>query len=138
MRQTKVYFNIGGGNGFLQVLKLAWNFFVMGATLYVAARFFPESVSIDSTKTLIIATLLLWVVTALVAIAIILVMAVAASGGNVILMVVSLVALFFSRIFALMILSAKLAGFTITGGWTYLILALVMGIFTVGNKNTQN
>lgn len=118
-----------------------WNLFVTGLCLWAAARLFPDVVQIDGLSTVVIATLLLYVVTTIVCITVMLLLfgilfAGAAGYWNpialtVITIVVVIIIAIFTEVIALGILTRYLPGFAIIGFWPKAGIAFVNSIVTV-------
>lgn len=117
------------------------NIFIQFAIFFVAARYFGEYIVIAGTKETIITTLL-WVVSgyAIMGICLLcLVPALAGSVGRIIAAAAMVTVLFLSSPIRLYFLNRWYNGFTINGGFlVYLILSIVLSIFSIGDAKKDN
>ena len=119
-------------------MKQILNFIITGVILYLAAKFYPAAVQIADTKSLILATVLLFIAEIIVVIAIFIMMAVSFFSGNWGGIVVGAIAICFAEIIALTLVSEWIPGITITGFWTKFILAFVLSVFRIPEKNNND
>ena len=105
------------------------NFIIDGFILWTASKLFPQTVQIDGFGALVLTTFLLTIVTLVVGLLCILIMIIGAAFDNAIWSIVGFVALLFSSIIAMTVLSNNLGGFNIVGFWPKLLLSLAMSLF---------
>lgn len=110
------------------------NFIITGFILWIAAKFFPPYVQIDGFGTLIIATILLWIIEVVLAGLILLLLAAAAALESGLLAVICIIVLLFADIIAFSVLSAKLPGFAVNGFWTKAVLSLCCSVLTISKS----
>lgn len=111
------------------------NFVIDGLILWAASKLFPQTVQIDGFGTLVLATLLLTVIAVIVGLLCVLVAAIGAACDNAIWLIIGFVALLFSGVIAMTILSNNLGGFNIIGFWPKVLLSLVMSLFELRSPN---
>ena len=91
------------------------NFIITGVILWIAAKFFPPYVQIDSFGTLILATFLLWIIELVIAAICLLLGAAGAALESIFLIIACIAIILFADVIAFSVLSAKLAGFMVNG-----------------------
>lgn len=111
------------------------NFIITGVILYLASVYFSSVVRIADTKSLILATILLFVAEIIVVIIIFIMMAVSFFSGNLAGVIASIFAIFFAEIIALSLVSAWLPGVEIVGFWTKFMLAFLLSVFRIPEKH---
>ena len=119
-------------------MKQIANFLLAGIVLWLAALWFPAYVGIADFKTLVIATILLFVAEIIVVIGIFIVIVVMALMSNWTGVITGVVAVFFAEIIALSLLDAWMPGLTIVGFWTKFLLAVALSIFRIPDTNQNN
>lgn len=102
--------------------------FIEGIILWVASRLFPSIVHIDSTFTLVMVTLLLWLVAVIIRIGCVVVGTIGLFSGNLAMVFLSVTAALFANVFALVYLSNHLSGFEVVGLFPAMLLALCFSI----------
>lgn len=107
------------------------NLIITGVILYLASIFFSDVVQIADTKSLILATLLIFVAEIVVVVVVFIMVAVSVFSGNVAGVVASIFAICFVEIIALSLVSAWVPGVTIVGFWTKFILAFALSVFRI-------
>ena len=108
------------------MLKNIINFLVILGLFFVGNKYFPEHVHVQDTKTLIIATLTMFIVGILAAYTVVLLCIIIPLIGC-----LSAVAPIFIVPIQLMLTSYYIEGFEINGFWTYIFLWIVISIFAV-------
>lgn len=114
------------------------NFFVTMLILFLASRWFPAHVQIDGFGALALTTLLLWLVGTLVALAFTGVMVIGAVFDSMAWIAVSVIGLLCSNVIAILILSALMTTFTVSGFWAALLLSLCMSLFTFSEPSRND
>lgn len=114
-----------------------FNFLVTLAVLWIGSTFFSEYIQIRDTKTLIIATIFMfvigWVFNILVSLSALLM----PIGIGCITIIPLILAAFILTPIKLVLLSRYLDGFMINGFWAYLALTAILSIFTIGSSNSS-
>ena len=105
------------------------NFVIDGLVLWAASKLFPQVVQIDGFGTLVLVTFLLAVVAVIVAALCVLVAAIGVAFDNTLWLIIGFIALLFSSVIAMTILSNNLNGFMVVGFWPKVLLSLVMYLF---------
>ena len=116
-------------------MKQIANFFITGIVLWLAATFFPQFVRVDNFKTLVLASILLFVAEVLVLLfffALIVSAALAQYWAGVL---VGTLFVFFAEIAALSLLDAWLPGLNIFGFWPKFLLAFALSVFRIQDNN---
>ena len=111
------------------------NFFIVGLILWISTHAFPEYVQIDGGSTLILATLLFFVVTALVILGIVFVVIVVLDDLPTMAFVTLIVAMLLGGPIALTILSKYLNGFNVVGFWPKVLISFACAFFTISTKH---
>lgn len=110
------------------------NFFVIAALFFLGNKYYPEFIYAQDTKTLIIATLTMFVIGIVAAIVVLILCIVVPPIG-----LISIIAMIFIVPIQLMLTSHFIDGFEINGFWTYALLTFVISMFTVRVKvDTEN
>ncbi len=104
------------------------NLIVDGVVLFAASKIAPNVVQIDGFGTLVLATILLAIVTVGVALVCAAVAGIGAVCGNAIWAIVGIVAVFFSGIIAMALLSNWLPGFAIIGFWPKALISICFAL----------
>lgn len=102
------------------------NFFVILALFFIGSKYFPEHIYAQDTKTLIIATLTMFIVGIIAGIIVIGLLAIVPPIGC-----LAAIALIFIVPIELILTSHYINGFEINGFWTYVFLTLVISLFSV-------
>ena len=110
------------------------NLIIDGLILWAGTKIAPEVVQIDGFGTLVLVTILLTIVTALVALGCALTAGIGAACDNIVWTIIGVVAIFFSGIIAMSLLSNWLPGFNIVGFWPKAIIAICFSIFELSSK----
>ena len=108
---------------------------------WVGSTYFHNYITIDSTTTLIVASLLMFAISYLVSfvvIAICVAIAVESTLATIVLLLMFPFLIILTPI-KLYLLSTYLEGFKIYGGfWTYLVLTIIFGMFTISDSSSKN
>lgn len=111
------------------------NVLIQFAIFWIATTYFGEYVVIAGTKEIVITTLL-WVISgyAIIAVCLLCILpAVAGNFGKIIAMAAVVTIAILSSPIRLYFMNCWYDGFTIKGGfWVYLVLSVVLSIFTIG------
>ena len=118
-------------------MKQIANFFITGIVLWVAAWLFPQYVKIDGFRTLVLASLLLFVAEVVVLIAFFALITSAALAQFWAGVLVGILFIFFAEIAVLSLLDAWLPGISIIGFWPKFCLAFALSVFRL-QDNPQN
>ena len=110
-------------------MRTVLNLVISGFVLWAASRLFPATVQIDSMGTLVLTTILLWVVSLIIWLLCILVMGIGAIFENAIWVIIGFILLLFSEVIAMTILSNNLDGFMIVGFWPKVLLSICFSLF---------
>ncbi|MBE1442277.1 phage holin family protein [Paenibacillus sp. OAS669] len=114
------------------------NFLVTLLVFWIGNEYFHQYVAIKDTKTLIIASVLMFVISLLFSLAMVLsVLLITVGIGCLTTPALMLVSLILTPI-KLWLLDKYLYGFEIHGFWTYVILTLVLSLFTVKVKHKKD
>lgn len=115
------------------------NFFITGVVLWAAARLFPDYVQINGWSTLVLATLLIYVIGTLLALAAAVVaLAVAFLSDNIAATLIVGVAIFaLVQLLTLVLLDRFLSGFTVVGFWPKVLLATAISALTISAPKQQ-
>ncbi|MBQ9018642.1 phage holin family protein [Candidatus Saccharibacteria bacterium] len=111
------------------------NFVIDGLILWAASKLSPHTVQIDSFGTLVLATFLLTVIAVIVGLLCILIAEIGMACDNALWLIFGFVALLFSDVIAMAILSNSLGGFNIVGFWPKVLLSFVMFLFELSSPN---
>lgn len=110
------------------------NFFLTLLVLWAGSHFFSSNISINSTQTLILATILMFGMTIIYGI----IMLVSAALTPVLVgclpLIISVILSPFLNLIELILLNKYLPGFHIYGTWTYILLTIIMMIFSIEIK----
>ena len=116
------------------------NLFISGFIIWGASKLLPERVFIKDFKTLIMVTILLWILTIIINVIGFLMM-----GGGLFLdgcgcswLIAGSIIMAFSKIIALHTLNAYMVNFTITNFWLEVIIAILCSIFTISPPTRSN
>lgn len=117
-------------------MKKIINFALALLIFWCASHWFGDYVQIDGIEGLILTTLIWWISGyAIMAICILcLVPALAGNFGKVVAMAAIVTIIIFSSVIRLYLMQRFYSGFAINGGWTYILLALTLSIFSLGEK----
>ena len=105
------------------------NLIIDGLILWAASKIAPDVVQISGFGTLVLATILLTVVTVAVGLLCIGVAGIGVACDNVLWAIIGVVAVFFSGIIAMALLSSWLPGFAIIGFWPKVLISLCCSLF---------
>ena len=105
------------------------NLVIGGLVLWAASRLFPATVQIDGTGTLILATVLIWVVSFVIGLLCLLIMGIGAVLENWLWVIIGIILVLFSEVIAMTILSNHLNGFMIVGSWPKVLLSICFSLF---------
>ncbi len=114
------------------------NFIITFVILWIAAYFFPNVVHVDSIRTLIIATLLLFLAEAVVVIILFIATIFSIMMLDWYAIIGTIIGIFFAEILALSLLSAWIPGFYIVGFWPKMLLALAFSIFRIPSNQSND
>ena len=117
------------------------NIVLIGFILWLASWLFPQTVQIDSMRTLVLATILLWLITAIIRIISVILVAVGVVNGNVIgviIAIASFVCILFASVIGLVLLSNHLDGFMVYGFLPKILLAICFSIFSLRLPSRDN
>lgn len=113
------------------------NLVVTFAVFWVGSQYFSEYLSISDTKTLIIATVFMFVIGYIFRLSFLLSVLTIPLGIGCLTTII----LFFAAIvltpIKLWLLDKYLTGFAIHGFWTYVVITVVLGIFSIKAKTTK-
>lgn len=110
------------------------NLIIDGLILFAGSKIAPAVIQIDSTGTLIWATVLLTVVTTAVGLLCLAVAGIGVAFDNVAWMIIGVVAVFFSGIIALTLLSSWLPGFAVIGFWPKALICVACSVFELSRS----
>ena len=113
------------------------NLIIDGLILWAASKIAPDVVQISGFGTLVLATILLTVVTALVGLICIAVAGIGVACDNVLWAIIGVVAVFFSSIIAMALLSSWLPGFAIIGFWPKALIAICCSLFELSKPKND-
>ncbi len=105
------------------------NLLIDGLILWAGSKLAPEVVQISGFGTLVLATILLTVVTYAVGFLCVAVAGIGMACNNVLWAIIGLVAIFFSNIIAMALLSSWLPGFAIIGFWPKALISICCSLF---------
>ena len=105
------------------------NLVIGGLVLWAASRLFPATVQIDGTRTLILATVLIWVVSLDIGLLCLLIMRIGAVFENWLWVIIGIILVLFSEVIAMTILSNHLNGFMVVGFWPKVLLSICFSLF---------
>ncbi len=110
------------------------NLFISGLVIWGASKIFPNDVIVKDLGTLVLVTILLWLTTLLINIVASFMMTggFLLSGFDFGFLIMGVIIMSFSKVFALYILDISIANFAIKGFWLKLLIALLCSIFTIG------
>ena len=112
------------------------NFILTGAVLFFAALAFPDCVIISDTKTLLFATVFLFIAKVIVAVLLIFSLATSLLAGSIDGFFISMCSIAFADIFAIKLVDHWLPGFAVRGGfWPILMLAFALTLVQIPNEN---
>lgn len=122
-------------------MRTAINLIIHGVIIWAAWQLFPEIVQIDSMRTLIIATLLLWLISLAIGIGCLLIMGAGFVLDSAAWVIIGLIIVFVMVIFAdvigMYILSGNLEGFAVAGFWPKVLLSLCLSLFSTGSTKHE-
>lgn len=110
------------------------NLFIDGLILWAGSQLAPGVIQISGIGTLILATILIWLISALVRGVSMLVTGVGITCDSIVWTGVGIIAVLFADILAMAILSNVLAGFMIVGFWPKVLLAICFSIFELSSE----
>ncbi|WP_158606565.1 phage holin family protein [Paenibacillus ginsengarvi] len=114
------------------------NFIVTLVVFWVGSQYFNQYIAIADTKTLIIASILMFVISFLFSLAVVFsVMLITVGIGCLTTPALILASVVLTPI-KLWLLDKYLNGFEVHGFWTYVILTIVLSIFTVKVKSKRD
>lgn len=102
------------------------NFFIIASLFFLGSKYYPEHIFAQDNKTLIIATLAMFIIGILIAYAVVFLCIIIPPIGC-----LSAFALIFIVPIELMLTSYCIEGFEINGFWTYMFLWVVISIFSI-------
>ena len=111
------------------------NLIIDGLILWAGTKIAPDVVQIEGTGTLILATVLLTVITTVVALVCVAIMGIGAACENVTWTIIGLVAVFFSNVIAMWLLSMWLPGFAIVGFWPKVLISICCSLLELSRKS---
>lgn len=114
------------------------NFLATFAVLWIGSTFFGEYIQIQDIKTLIIATIFMFVIDWIFSILVGLSALLIPIGIGCITIIPLILAAFVLTPIKLMLLSKYLGGFMINGFWTYLALTVILSIFNIDSNSSSN
>lgn len=114
------------------------NIVIRGFILWVASLLFPETFQINDMRTLVLATVLLWVVSLIIELLCALAMGAGIALDNVIIVICGLTLLLFSEVITMTILSNNLDGFMIVGFWPKVLLSICYSMLFLGTPSDTN
>ena len=118
-------------------MKTILNFFLILLVFYIGNKCFPEYIYIEDTKTLIIATLFMFVLSWLYGLLLLTsVLSIIAFVGCLTTPILILFGIFLTPI-KLLLLTNFLPGFTIHGFWTYVLLTVCLSIFSFSTSKSK-
>ena len=117
-------------------MKAALSLIIHGVILWAASCLFPDIVQIDSTATLILATILIWLISFVIGIICLLIIGVGAIFDSPVWLIIGIVVLFVMIVFAdvigMTIIGDYLDGFMVVGFWPKVLLSICFSIFSTG------
>lgn len=119
-------------------MRIIINLFLHGLVLWAAWQLFPDTVQIDGFGTLVLVTILLWVISLIIGLIAALLLGLSTMigiNGGLVTATVGIITciglLLFADIISLDFLSCHLAGFTIVGFWPKVLLAILLSVFSI-------
>ncbi|MFC4966596.1 phage holin family protein [Paenibacillus sp. GCM10023248] len=113
------------------------NALITFAVFWVSSNYFSEHVHIDSTKTMILATCFMVVISYLFTwLFVISLLAISVGVGCVTSVILFIIGLVLTPV-KLLLLSAYLPGFEVSGFWTYVILTVILSVFKIRSRTKQ-
>lgn len=119
------------------------NLFLHGLILWAAWQLFPDTVQIDGFGTLVLVTLLLWVISLVIGLIAILIfgLSVLIGAGDGLAALISAIVgivlcfglLLFADVIGLDFLSHQVQGFMVVGFWPKVLLAILFSVFSIGS-----
>jgi len=113
------------------------NLLLTGVVFWVGNEYFNEYISILDTKTLIIATLLMFGIGYLFSWLMLISMTSIVVGIGCITTPILFLAIFILTPIKLLLLDKYLVGFNINGFWTYILLTIALSIFSISVKTNR-
>ncbi|WP_179280982.1 phage holin family protein [Paenibacillus sp. XY044] len=114
------------------------NFLVTFLVFWVGNQYFNQYISITDTKTLVIASLLMFIISLLFSLAMVLSVMLITVGIGCLTTPALIIASIVLTPIKLWLLDKYLNGFEIHGFWTYVILTIVLSIFTAKVKERHD
>ena len=108
------------------------NLFLTGLILFLGSKMFPDIIIINSLKTLLIASVLYWILNAIVKVALFLISLLSLLEGQILTFIITLVGISLGGAVTLNLMSTYLPGFAVIGVFSKIILAFIIGLFTIG------
>lgn len=118
-------------------MKRILNFIIVGFILWIAAKFFPPYVQIDSFGVLVLATLLIWVIEVIIAVICVLILAAGVAIEDIFLILIALAVAIFAHVITFSVLSTNLAGFMVNGFWTKVVLSICCNALTISSSKKK-
>lgn len=119
------------------------NLFLHGLVLWVAWQLFPDIVQFDGMGTLVLVTVLLWVISLVIGLIVVLLFGLSVLAGvdgnfgGCITAAVGIALCFglmlFADVIGLDFLSHQIQGFMIVGFWPKVLLAILLSVFSIGS-----
>lgn len=118
-------------------MRRIFNLFMIGLIFWIGSTYFSEYLFIADMKTLIIATLFMYVLGVIYGSLMVVSVLAITIGIGCFTTIVLILGAFILTPLKLWLLNEYLIGFNIYGGfWTYVVLTLVIGLFTIQAKTT--
>jgi len=114
------------------------NYFIILGILYGGGLLFPENIQIESLSVAFIVALMLFLAMSVLAFLVGTILVGSVVRESVFLTFFSVVSLFAITPMSLLVISSSYDGFAICGFWTYILLGLAIGIFTVAVPTKQS
>ena len=113
------------------------NLFIDGLILWGGSQLFPGVIQVGGTGTLILATILIWLITTLIQGVAALIAGAGIACESIVWTITGFVVALFSGIIAMAILSNVLAGFAIVGFWPKVLLAIGFSVFELSSHDEK-
>ncbi|MEK8127145.1 phage holin family protein [Paenibacillus filicis] len=119
-------------------MKNVLNFIVTVLVFWIGKEYFSEYVSITDTKTLLIASVLMFVISFLYGLAMVFSLLLIPVGIGCLTTPALMLASLILTPIKLWLLNQYLGGFAIHGFWTYVVITIVLSMFTVKVKSKHD
>ena len=113
------------------------NLLITMLILFLSSVLFPANVRIEGFWNLLLVAFLIWALSAAIAYAIILIFAVGVLFENAAWVIVSFVALLFTNVIAILLLSRWMSSFYVSGFWMALLLSVVISLFSLSSPERR-